>query len=366
VQLIGTAHGNTLANLMMNPTLSDLIGGIQSVTLSDEEARRRGTQKSILERKAPPTFNVMVEIRDRRQVAVHRDVAATVDSILRGAALPAELRSRQADGSIVTVQEEVEEESWDEFQQVRRTGPALLAARARAAARRGAGAASGRASTSSGDGHRSGIEPERVDGGRMARGSSRPPRGEAATRSTAGTSPTATPRPVRIYPFGVSRNRLEAAIRSLSLAAVIVRDSRDADVVLTLKNYYRRRPQPVTDAEAAGTPIYVLRSNTSAQIDQVLASYFHVPVRVADEVEETAEEAEAPAPPAEQVTAAMQEAEDAIHQVMNRAQVVELAPQIPYIRRLQHQLAERYNLASRSRGREPNRRVFIYPGGAEP
>ena len=84
VQLIGTAHGNTLENLMMNPTLSDLIGGIQSVTLSDEEARRRGTQKSILERKAPPTFNVMVEIVSRDEVAVHRDVAATVDAILRG------------------------------------------------------------------------------------------------------------------------------------------------------------------------------------------------------------------------------------------------------------------------------------------
>ncbi|MDQ6833549.1 MAG: AAA family ATPase, partial [Chloroflexota bacterium] len=80
VQLIGTAHGNTLENLMLNPTLSDLIGGIQSDTLSDEEARRRGTQKSILERKAPPTFSVMVELRERDQVAVYHDVAAMVDA----------------------------------------------------------------------------------------------------------------------------------------------------------------------------------------------------------------------------------------------------------------------------------------------
>src|SRR3712207_7991718 len=86
VQLIGTAHGNTLENLMMNPTLSDLIGGIQSVTLSDEEARRRGTQKSILERKAPPTFNVMVEIVTRDEVAVHTGGAAGRAAILRGAA----------------------------------------------------------------------------------------------------------------------------------------------------------------------------------------------------------------------------------------------------------------------------------------
>src|SRR3954470_12260957 len=100
VQLIGTAHGNSLENLMMNPTLADLIGGIQSVTLSDEEARRRGTQKSILERKAPPTFDTIVEIVDRDQVAVHKDVAATVDLILRGGTPRPELRRRDADGGV--------------------------------------------------------------------------------------------------------------------------------------------------------------------------------------------------------------------------------------------------------------------------
>src|SRR5687768_3550385 len=100
VQLIGTAHGNSLENLMMNPTLADLIGGIQSVTLSDEEARRRGTQKSILERKAPPTFTVMVEIVSRDEVAVHLDVAATVDAILRGSAVRPERRKRSDSGEV--------------------------------------------------------------------------------------------------------------------------------------------------------------------------------------------------------------------------------------------------------------------------
>src|SRR5436305_5197117 len=84
VQLVGTAHGSTLENLMLNPTLSDLIGGIQTVTLGDEEARRRGTQKSALERKAPPTFGVVVEIQSWERVAVHADVAQTVDALLPG------------------------------------------------------------------------------------------------------------------------------------------------------------------------------------------------------------------------------------------------------------------------------------------
>src|SRR3989442_2722287 len=95
VQLVGTAHGNTLDNLMLNPTLSDLIGGIQTVTLGDEEARRRGTQKTVLERKAPPTFEVVVEIVERDNVIVHRNVAETVDAILRGHMVPPESRWRE-------------------------------------------------------------------------------------------------------------------------------------------------------------------------------------------------------------------------------------------------------------------------------
>jgi stage III sporulation protein SpoIIIAA/predicted RNA-binding protein Jag len=92
VQLIGTAHGNTLENLIINPTLADLIGGIQTVTLSDEEANRRGTQKSILERMSAPTFNIVVEIQDRDKVAIHPDVSEAVDSILRGYPLETEIR----------------------------------------------------------------------------------------------------------------------------------------------------------------------------------------------------------------------------------------------------------------------------------
>ena len=74
VQLVGTAHGNTLENLLMNPTLSDLLGGIQTVTLGDEEARRRGTQKTVLERKAPPTFDVVIELLDKDSLAIHQDL----------------------------------------------------------------------------------------------------------------------------------------------------------------------------------------------------------------------------------------------------------------------------------------------------
>src|ERR1700745_3104863 len=100
VQLVATAHGNTLENLMLNPTLADLIGGIQSVTLGDEEARRRGTQKTVLERKSPPTFDVLIEIHNRYRFALHPDVAKAVDGFLRGRMPHPELRTRQADGHV--------------------------------------------------------------------------------------------------------------------------------------------------------------------------------------------------------------------------------------------------------------------------
>ncbi len=105
VQLIGTAHGNTLENLIINPTLSDLVGGIQTVTLSDEEAKRRGTQKSILERMSPPTFNIVVEIHNRDSVAIQANVAEAVDAMLLGYPLEAEIRSMSENGEIIVTRE---------------------------------------------------------------------------------------------------------------------------------------------------------------------------------------------------------------------------------------------------------------------
>src|SRR6516162_1678139 len=101
VQLIATAHGQTLENLLVNPTLNDLLGGIQSVTLSDEEARRRGTQKTVLERKSPPTFDVLIEIQDRERVAIHENVADVIDAILRGQPVVPTVRRRGPNGEVL-------------------------------------------------------------------------------------------------------------------------------------------------------------------------------------------------------------------------------------------------------------------------
>jgi stage III sporulation protein SpoIIIAA len=314
VQLIGTAHGNTLDNLLVNPTLSDLIGGIQAVTLGDEEARRRGTQKTVLERKAPPTFDVLVEIQSWDRVTVYGDVASAVDSLLRGEEPRAEQRQRDADGQI------------------------------RIEAANGYGRESANANGGFGARRTGQGTHERSAGGR-----SRDFRAAPAPQVAGMSGP-----PQRIYPFGVGRDRLERAIANLHVPATIVRDMSDATLVMTLKNYYRQGSHRMREAEDRGVPIYVLRGNTITQMERQLADIFHIapsdgdarPVRGGRYDEETD---------------ARLETEQAITQVLNgERQTVELSPRSNFIRRLQHQIAEHYNVRSESQGREPHRRVKIF------
>jgi stage III sporulation protein SpoIIIAA len=525
VQLIGTAHGNNLDNLMLNPTLTDLIGGIQTVTLGDEEARRRRSQKSVLERKAPPTFDVIVEILDREKVTVHSDVAETIDALLRGDPISAELRWRDEAGvhrsqsrPKPSPREALSggdrfgsdrfaglvgagpgwrtEPGWrgsgtyrapSDWRDGDRSGvrpgyrpgagggwrtPARGAREVREGARRTRGDAAGDGSGSPGGpagsggpggasgwagpgsrmlpGERFALPPrsgaaaagapflagEIADRGPIERGPApvpeprarelrelerqrswarqatralndyradeiedEEPGGAQALRPLAAPAPGEPPRaaagapleadeleredleddasddealadvvrmragadaeaddgsPVlrvreaetilptlRVLPHGISRKRLELAIKELQLPVIIARDPDEADVAMTLKSEYRQKTATLRDAEDRGLPIYVLKSNTIVQMEASLTSIFSLEVDPRE--------------------AALREAEEAIGLVIRAAEPVELSPQNAYIRRLQHQMAERANLVSRSRGREPYRRVRLYP-----
>ncbi len=295
VQLVGTAHGVTLENLLINPTLADLVGGIDSVTLSDEEARRRGTQKTVLERRAPPTFDVLVEIQDRQTFAVHHDVARAVDMLLRQKPLAPEIRYRNEAG-------EVKIES---------------SAQPRDSAN------GARAKTKSGD------------YGDF--------RGRSAAQGVTDFDGEKTIRTKNIFPYGVGQNRLRQAARTLRLPVTLVDNVEAADVLMTLKSYYRKHPQPITQAERLGKPVYVLRSNTVIQMESCLADIFSLS---ANEIDPT--------------SVAMRETQEAIHKVLSGSRSVELSPQTSKVRREQHQLVRQANLISHSLGREPYRRVRIY------
>lgn len=298
VQLIGTAHGNTLENLLLNPTLSDLVGGIESVTLSDEEARRRGTQKTVLERRSPPTFDVLIEIQSRDRLAVHPDVAAAVDALLRGYPLPTEIRSR-FNGEIRIEKSQITPHQQTNAQQGYRRQGAVEA-------------------------------NERTERFQQVE---RPVRDRSGLQT------------MRIYPYGVARNRLAQAVKRLNVPALIVNEPGDADVLVTLRTYYRKRQQTIMEAERRNVPIYVLRANTINQMQQFLSDLFNLYSDMGGETN---------------VDIVMQETRSAIRAVANGERWVELQPATSSIRRLQHQMARDANLVSHSYGKEPNRRVRIF------
>lgn len=325
VMLVGTAHGNTLDNLMMNPTLSDLVGGIQSVTLSDEEARRRGTQKSVLERKAPPTFDVVIEIQDRDTLALHHDVARSVDDLLRGRPVTLEVRHRREDGEIEI--KEVAARAGEALE--RASGQRPFDGRIRGEERRPREARG-----------RERVEMLREERRRAEEAFEREaPAGFGAPGVPARRDITKT---LRVYPYGVSQNRLKQAAKSLNLPVEVVNDLTETDVLITLRSYYRKRPQLISDAERRGTPVYVLRSNTVAQMEGAFVDIFGIDM---------------PRDPFEE---AMAEARKAIDEIRRGASSVELLPREAHIRRQQHELARSANLMSRSKGKEPRRRVRIY------
>ncbi len=316
VQLIGTAHGNSLENLLINPTLSDLVGGIESVTLSDEEARRRGTQKSVLERRAPPTFDVLIELQDRQRMAVHHSVAAAVDAILRGRSLQPEIRFRDESGQVRI------EKAPAPPPEPRTLGAGLAMSRLPFEKR--------------GNGHANDAErgvPAR--GGypahQAALDEAQPPRQQMQT--------------LRVYPYGVGRGRLIQAAQNLGVPIALVDSLEQANTVVTLKNYYRKHPQPITDAERRRIPVYVLRANTINQVESFLGDVFGLPVVMEDPVSQ-----------------AVAETQEAIRRVLAGSNSEELRPAGAEVRRMQHEMARAANLVSHSYGNEPRRRVRIFPG----
>jgi stage III sporulation protein SpoIIIAA len=376
VQLVATAHGNALGNLLVNPTLSDLVGGIQTVTLGDEEARRRHTQKSILERKAPPTFNVVVEQQSWEEVVVHCDVADTVDNMLRGQPVVAEQRTRDPEtGQVLTDRVSaggMELPTWG-------SGGLTLARPDHGFSPSTFDRAnrSDRYYDRNGNGGRGTlrhIEHNRSQVRALAPTGTAPadvePRSAATLVATDSSVVTESIFPdedvelsalktLRVYPFGVSRDRLAESARQLHLPVIVMSNQDDADAVITIKNYYRRQPERLQKAEQERKLIIILKSNTVTQMQHALARIFDLP-----EIPSSSDEEEEDAPPIEfddSTQRAMLETEDAIHQVLNKGlTTAELAPANAYIRRLQHQMATRYNLFSRSRGKEPHRRVKIF------
>lgn len=339
VQLIGTAHGNTLENLLLNPTLSDLVGGIESVTLSDEEARRRGTQKTVLERRAPPTFDVLIEMQGRQRLLVHGDVTTSVDAMLRGEPVHVELRYSDEEGAI-----------HKERQSLVVTSAAVTGRRGAApGSRQGRGGreirAMGDASVRPEDSSRpSAILPPTRSPDAMGTdsvGDRVIPRSAATIDNGANGNGS---RKVRVFAYGVARNRLYQAAKHLGVKLTIAETLEEADVLVTLKSYYRKRRRLINEAEQNNVSVYVLRANTVNQMERFLMEALGLEV----------------ASSADPFEAAIDETERAIALVQSGQPSMDLRPVGSAIRRYQHEMVRQANLVSHSYGKEPYRHVRVF------
>ncbi|MCS6782836.1 MAG: AAA family ATPase [Gloeomargarita sp. SKYG98] len=318
VQLIGTAHGNQIENLMKNPTLADLIGGIQAVTLGDEEARRRGTQKTVLERKAPPTFTIAVEMQERYRWVIHERVAETVDNLLRGRRGPVQVRTLGDDGRVTITHELPSPEPATPMRRWRRAGRILAL-----------------------------PEPSETRG-ESAHWFEQVDEMEAAAE---------TDEPVHVYPYGVSLELLHQVVATLDLPVVLVRDINQADVMLVPRAQARQNPKVRQMAKSRQLPVYTVKGNTIPHITRALRRLLRL-----DEGEPGEDWPLLTQGRDDDEVEALEEARLAVEQiVIPTGQPVELLPRPPEIRKMQHELVEHYRLRSMSFGEEPNRRLRIFP-----
>ena len=298
VMLIATAHGNTLDNLIKNPTLSDLVGGVSSVTLGDDEAKRRGSQKTVLEREKQPTFDIVIEIIDRNTLAVYKNTAEAVDYILRGWPIRPEIRKvdqvyenkSKAKEEETLVQEKIKEEE------------------------------------------------ETLASQKLKFSFSR----QEYVKQVKNFK--------KIYIYAVSRTVLDKVLERLNLQAEITRNIEDADIVIVHKAFAKGGTKILSIANDYKLPIYYVRSNSMSQVQKVVKEALHI--TDSETLQGYYDDAER----------ALDEAKAAIQKILEGADNIELQPQNQQIRKLQHELVEQHNLSSESVGEGTERRLRIVGG----
>lgn len=347
VQLVGTAHGNALENLIKNPTLSDLVGGIQAVTLGDDEARRRGSQKTVLERKAPPTFAIAVEMLERQKWIVHEDTAQTIDSLLRGIQPANQIRTVDDSGAVsITEQEAVAQIRGDKSRNSSIVAP--LSPRGW----RASGKMTPIAPLSRKKKHK--INPELE---MMLEGSWQTQDPTSNKIRTPG--PNGEDWPIYVYPYGIGRSQIERVIDVLDLPIVLTKDLDNADAVVALRSQIKHHSRLRQLAKTRNIAIHAVKSNTIPQITRVLRQLLQLEDPNATDATDVRLFTKAGN---DDEIEALEEARLAVEQiVIPQGQPVELLPRSSKIRKMQHELVEHYHLQSNSFGEEPNRRLRIYP-----
>jgi len=360
VQLVGTAHGNRIENLMKNPTLADLIGGIQAVTLGDDEARRRGSQKTVLERKSPPTFAIAIEMLERQKWVVHEQVADSIDSLLRGRQPNQQIRSISDTGEVMIAHESGTPPA--RFSGISGAAPATVSAI------RPVTPLSGWRST----GKMVPMPPpnEKLSANGAAVSETR--YFEQLLEESLAVEPVVSPGrfsqnvgpngedlPLHVYPYGIPRHQLEQVISTLNLQIVLTKDIDTADVVLGLRSNVRNQSKLRHLAKARQVPLHTIKAATLPHVARALRRLLDMDDPGTPEIADLALFARSGS--SDEIEA-LEETRLAVEQiVIPKGQPVELLPRSPNVRKMQHELVEHYHLKSSSFGEEPNRRLRIYP-----
>ncbi|MDP8965145.1 MAG: AAA family ATPase [Cyanobacteriota bacterium] len=345
VQLVGTAHGNQIENLIKNPTLSDLVGGIQAVTLGDDEARRRGSQKTVLERKAPPTFEIAVEMLERQRWVVHESVSDTVDELLRGRQPNPQVRTTTENGKVTVTRE---------FPSAPVATPPNRSTLSPPSTRSTGWRTSGQMKPLSRQSVESFSENSYFE--QLLDKSWHQQDGFDSVRTP---GPNGEDLPLHIYPYGVSRHQLEQVIRVLNLPVVLTKDMDSADAVLGLRSHVKNHGKLRSIAKARQVPIHAVKASTIPQITRALRHLLDMDDPGTPDAADLRLFTENGS---EDEIEALEEARLAVEQiVIPKGQPVELLPRSPKVRKMQHELVEHYRLKSDSFGDEPNRRLRIYP-----
>ena len=347
VQLVGTAHGNTVENLIKNPTLSDLVGGIQSVTLGDDEARRRRTQKTVLERKAPPTFAIAIEMLERQRWVVHDDVSATIDTLLRGIEPPAQVRTVDDSGEVTIIHEE----SKSPFKAL----PSRNANGVTALQPTGLRASGKMTPLSLHDGKAKRDNTSEFEHLLERSWQTKDPHSQKIRTP----GPNGEDHPVYIYAYGIGRSQIEHAVNVLDLPIVLTKDLDEADAVVALRSQIKHHSRLRNVAKERHVPIYTVKSNTIPQVTRVFRQILNLDDPNIPEPTDLRLFSKAGS---DDEIEALEEARLAVEQiVIPQGQPVELLPRSAKVRKMQHELIEHYHLQSDSFGDEPNRRLRIYP-----
>jgi stage III sporulation protein SpoIIIAA len=347
VQLVGTAHGNKLENLLKNPTLSDLIGGIQAVTLGDDEARRRASQKTVLERKAPPTFEIAVEMQERHRWVVHDSVAEMVDTLLRGRQPTPQVRTVNEAGN-VTITRELPSPSQNGLMPPPNLAPSTLGWRS-------SGRMAPLPTTLATNASQASLEADLGFAQLLEQNWD----SNEASHAGAVTGANGEELPLHVYPYGIGRDELEQVIEVLNLPVVLTKDMGSADAVLALRTHIKNHSKLRQISKVRQVPIYSVKSGTIPQITRTLRRMLHM-----DDpgIPEEADLRLFAQDGSEDEVEALEEARLAVEQiVIPKGQPVELLPRSSNIRKMQHELIEHYRLKSASFGEEPNRRLRIFP-----